>query len=229
MFNTKHFFYTQFVFLLPLLLICLVTLVLFPSGDYSIFFKNYGNEHPTIQVFMESVSDFGSTIIYLMYFVFIYYNKSKVPNLKKFIIIYTIVNIIFSVLIVEIMKISIGKPRPHMPDRIHKPFSFDDGYDSLPSGHTTEIYNSSGMLSQLAQKLSFSFFLGMASALVAFSRVFLNNHFIIDILSSAVLSSSFVLLSSYLLTKKFDLDFLPVYTKRIFLYKKIIAILKIKG
>lgn len=117
--------------------------------------------------------------------------KRRRPELAAAALGYLAAQLIFSLALEQLFKISIGRPRPGVAGP-YVPWSFDAAHQSLPSGHTTEFSLqaiclalrpvwASGLLRPLT--------LGLALALMGASRVMLGWHHPSDVLAGWALGS----------------------------------------
>lgn len=87
----------------------------------------------------------------------------------------------------QVIKHLVGRPRPNMSatGAFHLGPSFASGYNSFPSGHAASSFALAFILARFYPRGK-AFFYGLA-LLVAFSRLYLDAHFVSDIFSGAVL------------------------------------------
>ena len=102
---------------------------------------------------------------------------------------------IISGLIAQIFKYSISSPRPseffHLKQSIHIiPGVTRNGFSSFPSGHTATVFALATLLSffNKNKKIGLLFLLG--AMLVAYSRIYLSQHFPADIMAGAFIGVS---------------------------------------
>jgi hypothetical protein len=87
------------------------------------------------------------------------------------------------------LKVAFGRARPYTNEgrASYKPFTFlDDGYHSLPSGHTTWAFALSTVLSRNAESNGLKVLAYVPAALTMVSRVFEDDHWASDCLLGAV-------------------------------------------
>ncbi len=81
-------------------------------------------------------------------------------------------------------------------------FNFDQHHHfSFPSGHTTAAFSIFVFLS-LISKSKFGWLYGILAVLIAFSRVYLSQHFFIDILFGSLIGTTVSIIVFHLLNKK---------------------------
>ena len=91
--------------------------------------------------------------------------------------------------ITTVLKFAFGRSRPYTNrgSADYRPFTLlDDGFLSLPSGHTTLAFALSTVLSRNAQSNALKVLVYIPAALTAFSRVYQDYHWTSDCLLSAV-------------------------------------------
>lgn len=71
---------------------------------------------------------------------------------------------------------------------------------TFPSGHTATAFGLFACLALLAKKSSYQFFFFMMAVVVAYSRVYLSQHFVVDILVGSIIGTLF----SYIWYKPFE-------------------------
>jgi membrane-associated phospholipid phosphatase len=119
------------------------------------------------------------------------------------------VSFIISGLVVQLLKFLIHSPRPKLffqSQAIHCISGVTcSGINSFPSGHTTTIFAFTTLLSFYFpdKRLGFVFFL--AAALTGFSRIYLSDHFPIDVLGGSILGV-FISLLTYQFIPASELD-----------------------
>ncbi|MDZ7849138.1 MAG: phosphatase PAP2 family protein [Owenweeksia sp.] len=74
-------------------------------------------------------------------------------------------------------------------------------YQSLPSGHTTTAFACFGFLALLANRAGVMLFCFLIAAAVGYSRVYLSQHFLLDVVAGAFLGTFIALLAYYLMRK----------------------------
>ena len=96
--------------------------------------------------------------------------------------------LIFSGTLGHLIKILIGRQRPHVSDtfdaHIFSPISFDSYNQSLPSGHAQVLFCSATMLAILWPRRAGLIYL--LAAILTFSRVMVHAHFLSDIMAGGL-------------------------------------------
>jgi membrane-associated phospholipid phosphatase len=107
----------------------------------------------------------------------------------------------FSGLTGEIIKISLGRQRPHVSDtfepHVFLPFTFQSHYHSMPSGHSQVLFCVATMLAILWPRRRWFFYL-LALALIT-TRVIVQAHFLSDVLMGALVGNLGTLWTLYIL------------------------------
>lgn len=96
--------------------------------------------------------------------------------------------LVFSGVIGNIIKILVGRQRPHVSDvfdaHIFVPISFDSYYQSLPSGHAQVVFCSATMLTFLWPRKALWIYI--VAGILTFSRVVVHAHFLSDIMAGGL-------------------------------------------
>lgn len=147
-----------------------------PQVDSYYYFREHRAVHETLKDAMFLVSDFGNPVFWIAYAAMLaagLYRRDRF--LTRFALVYLAVQLVISFGLVHLVKFTLGRPRPGL-GLFYQPFSFTPGYDSLPSGHTAEIYGASLPLAAFFSRWWVTLSLGLFAALVAFSRIYLGRH-----------------------------------------------------
>lgn len=85
-----------------------------------------------------------------------------------------------------------GSPRPKVFFEGERVLNFVEGvdvlsYNSFPSGHTMTAFSIACFLALTLQKEKWSFFLALGAVLVGISRVYLLQHFLIDVIAGSLI------------------------------------------
>lgn len=175
------------------------------TGDtLTLFFKTAQESLPRVVFFMDLVSDQMSHLFYLIYALLLF--KGILDKNKKLIIFVGAVllaQVCISLILVNLVKFLVGSPRPlpALGGASFMPFSFDDSFQSFPSGHTTHITALASPLILMRPDKLQAFILGLAIALVAFSRIFLSKHHLVDIAGGMLFGLAAVLLVHHLCSR----------------------------
>ncbi|MFI3270847.1 MAG: phosphatase PAP2 family protein [Pseudomonadota bacterium] len=178
----------------PTLIALTITAIYIGTGqELRIFYDAYRLEHPTLTLFMTVVTHIGNPLLYLVY-AYILWKAWKAGNIeqwqcvKRRMYAYILIQILVSFALTRVLKISFGMPRPDIAGPM-TPFTLDHGHHSFPSGHTTEIVGSAMPLAWWAKSFLPSLGIGLYIGLVAYSRIYLSMHHIIDIVAGLLLGS----------------------------------------
>ncbi len=138
----------------------------------------------------------GLVIILLVLILFFVFKKSKLAIIL--LIAYASTGIL-----AQIIKPLVHSPRPEnyfYPQRLS--FFIDDiilaGDNSFPSGHTATAFAIAAVLALYTNKNWYHFLLLCAAVLVGFSRIFLSQHFLLDVLMGSFIGVLGGLLTVYL-------------------------------
>lgn len=176
--------------ILPLCLVLLfITATIGTSEAVVPFFRSYRAAHPDITHMMRLLTDWGNPALYIVYGgILTFARKRRDPKLTRFVLAYIAVQLTVSFILVRILKISLGRPRPGV-EGLYMPWSFDAAHNSLPSGHTTEIIGGVIPLTYFFKTTAIPLLLGCYAALVGFSRIYLEMHHISDVFFGILLGS----------------------------------------
>ena len=127
--------------------------------------------------------------------------------------IQTGISFLVSGLVVQLFKRLAHCPRPRLffgPNEIHFIHGITGtGYGSFPSGHTTTIFALTTLLSFYFPGRKSGLFFFLIAALTGFSRIYLSQHFPVDILGGLVTGVLIsVVVYSYMPHEKFDRKFM---------------------
>ena len=160
-----------------------------------LFFADFRPDHPRLTTFFTLFTDWGNAFFYSVYSTLLIRGiVKKDKNLIWLCSYYILFQLIISFFVVRVLKITIGRPRPGMGDQFH-PLSLQNRFNSLPSGHTAEIFGAILPLSLAIdttgqrKKLFINLILGCYGMLLAFSRVYLGKHHPLDLLLGYLLGS----------------------------------------
>ena len=94
-------------------------------------------------------------------------------------------------------------------------------YNSFPSGHTMTIFALCCVLAYLAKKRTLSLLLFFVALLVGISRIYLLQHFFVDMYTGAILGVIAMGISVWIIDKKLQLNNKPSFNKSLFsLFRK---------
>ncbi|MDR2161270.1 MAG: phosphatase PAP2 family protein [Desulfovibrio sp.] len=148
------------------------------------YFSGLRPRQPLLTQAMLAVS-YGATPLFYGVYAWIFRRGLKMPDLSllRLCVAYVLVQISLSFLLVRLLKIAVGRPRPQslLQGVGYVPFTLEHGNHSFPSGHTAEIIGACAPLATRRARPLFSLGLGLVPALVGYSRIYLSMHHISDI------------------------------------------------
>jgi len=130
------------------------------------------------------ITDYGLFLFYALFvFIFAYALIKKNSELIRLVVAYIQTQLFFSIVLVRILKIIVGRARPgHDPEFTF--FSFAFRHNSFPSGHSADAFVSGVFLFYLLKNSKYSAgrYLPLIYALlIAVSRVFISSHYPSDV------------------------------------------------
>ncbi|SDL39003.1 undecaprenyl-diphosphatase [Maridesulfovibrio ferrireducens] len=175
---------------LPLLTALAVIFCIFGNeAAATAWFKAHAQANPDYKFIAKIITDFGNIVFYPVYLWFLITGiRQRKKSRLRFALVYLAVQIIVSVITVRFLKIAIGRPRPG-EGTFFEPYSTRGAYNSLPSGHTCEVYGASLPLVLRYKTLLLTLFLGLFAATVALSRIYLTWHHPSDVFCGWMLGS----------------------------------------
>lgn len=186
-------FKEHFLCLVPVMaMLCGVQLCLGSEESVYRYFMEVKKNHPSYTLPMEVFTHGALYAFYPVYAFFLLRGlRGKKIEDVLFTLCYLAAQFAIAALLCRIVKIAVGRPRPMTGGPLQH-FSFGWGYQSFPSGHTTEIIGSG--LPFIWRYKSFSRYLlplgvGVVVAAVAFSRIYLSMHHPTDIWGGLVFGS----------------------------------------
>jgi membrane-associated phospholipid phosphatase len=119
-----------------------------------------------------------------------------------------IVAFLLSALLAQLLKSSFSMPRPKqffLPGQYN--YFIDgithSGFASFPSGHSTSIFALATMLALFDKNKKWNACYLLAAVAVGYSRIYLGQHFLVDVLVGSVLGVSAAILVHWLFSRKF--------------------------
>jgi membrane-associated phospholipid phosphatase len=185
-----------FLGLLVLLITCVLLLTMYSKSACFIALNTY---HPYgLNVFFINYTFIGDGIFALVLTALVYfYFKRKQEGVAM------LISFIISGLAVQIMKNLINSPRPKLFFEAGQYLHFIDGVSlannsSFPSGHTASAFAiATVIVIMMGNKIGHLFIL-LAAALVGYSRIYLAQHFLLDVFIGAIIGTVSGILSVYL-------------------------------
>ncbi|MEF2145281.1 MAG: phosphatase PAP2 family protein [Desulfovibrionaceae bacterium] len=175
----------------PLLALLFGLGLAFEFDEYQVFlfFRQHRAVYPELASLLKFVTDWANPAFYAFFLSLLWRAwRDKRPGLKRFVLVYILVQIVISLLAVRGIKSIIGRPRPG-EDPFFQPMTNRPSYHSLPSGHTTEAATSSLALALRYRSCLLSLGLGILLALLGFTRIYLGWHHPTDVLFGWLLGS----------------------------------------
>lgn len=194
---------------LPLLLAmgaCYALIGGFGSGSEDVIaahFRAWRSEQPSAVAALKFFTNWGNPALYLVYAGILFRGlRRRRRDLTMLALGYLAAQLIVSVAIERLLKISIGRPRPDAGGPF-VPWSFDAAHNALPSGHTTEIMVQTVPLALRAKAWRFGpwltpLALSFVAGLMGASRIALGWHHPSDVLAGWLLGSLGGFLALYL-------------------------------
>ena len=174
------------------LMLCCVAMFVGTGHELAVTFKTLRAKQPWMHQFMWYVSHVTPFLSYGLYSLFFLYGlKKSNAELVRFGLSYIILQLLISLLLVYILKVAVGKPRPMalLDGYEYAPFTLAQSNHSFPSGHSSEIMGTITPLAVRRGRYLFSLGLGLVAALVTFSRLYLSMHHLSDIAAGLALGS----------------------------------------
>jgi len=183
-------FKNLFVLLITWIIFCLFCLVLIGNTDFSICVNQY--HFPFLDIFFKYITYLGDGLTALLIVILLLIIRLDYGLISA-------IGLALSAMITQILKRFIfGEvPRPflvfkeqidvgqwHLIDGVemHQFYSF-------PSGHTTSIFGICILLSLIINQKKYNYGLFMIALLVGFSRIYLSQHFLMDVFIGSLIGS----------------------------------------
>lgn len=182
--NKKTIFKKAIYILIPIIIL----LVLFALDHQIRSFVKINIKSAEWETLVQTLNKFGDggvqAVIAIILMLAGYFNKNdRILRTGKF----GLIAIIFAGIIVQIIKFTIGRPRPTLTDAGISNFgpSITIGFDSFPSGHTASSFALAAILSSAYPKGRYIFY--SIAAIAGLSRIYLDSHFASDVFAGAIL------------------------------------------
>lgn len=178
------------LFSLPLLLFLAWTAWFFAAEvDAAVWFARFRETNPEWTAFFRILSDWGNFVFYAAYVWILATGLLRGDRSRiRLAVAYVVVQLLISLLLVRVLKISLGRPRPDALGP-YSPMTLSPSHHSLPSGHTTEANASALPLGLRAWSAWPSLLLGLYVGLIGASRVILGWHHPSDVFFGWLLGS----------------------------------------
>ena len=153
------------------------------------FMEAHRQAHPGFKVIVRFITDWGNPLLYVIWAgILIRALRVRDTATLRLVAFYLAAQLLISLLLVRVIKIGVGRPRPDAGPWF-EPFSTASRFNSLPSGHTTEICVQAVPLGLRWHKASVVLTLGLLIAAVGLSRIYLGWHHPSDIFFGWLLGS----------------------------------------
>lgn len=177
-------------YFIGLLLFFSVGILLLLLYGKSASFKALNSFHPGIlNEFFINFTFMGDGIFALsLTALFLFYYKRKAQGLS---LLYAF---LVSGLIVQIIKNLTNSPRPRLFFEAGQYLHFIDGvslanYSSFPSGHTTTAFAIATVMVLFTKTKSWQWFYLLSAVLIGYSRIYLAQHFLLDVMIGAAIGT----------------------------------------
>ncbi len=187
-----------FTFYLAFLIAGLYPILFMKKGDFLLWLNCFHN--PTLDFFFKYITYLGDGISYiviaLLLLLFI--------NGRYF--LFAIAGYATSGIAAQIIKRIADTPRPKLFFGESVPLHFVEGvsifsYNSLPSGHSASAFSLFLLLSIITQNKKLGIFYFFIALMVALSRLYLLQHFVIDIYIGSIIGVVFTIICYFLIIK----------------------------
>lgn len=185
-------------FLVPwllLLTIAAVLLVTYPKAQLHILSNQMHS--PFCDTFFKTITNLGDGVLIAVLFVALLFVKYRyaLAFLSGSLAASLVINLIKKLLLHDVY-------RPSKYFELYETYQlhFVEGvklhaYQSFPSGHTTTAFNLFFMLAVIVKNQWLKLFFLVMAAVVAYSRVYLSQHFLIDIAAGSVFGTGFIFIA----------------------------------
>lgn len=190
--SCKWYFYSLLVIISTSILLLVLT------GKAASFISLNSYHSFFLNVFFVNYTFIGDGIFALcLIAVLFFYFKKKQES-------YTLLlSFLISGIFVQIIKNLVDSPRPHLFFEPGQYLYFIDGvalanHHSFPSGHTTTAFAIATVLVMMLKNKNYQLLLLIAAALVGYSRIYLAQHFLLDVIIGAAIGTGCGVLAVYL-------------------------------
>jgi len=191
---TKNYRILLVVYLI-FLLMCIMALLMFNKLDVSLFINR--NNTPFLDFFFKNVTLFGTFTLIAPIIVFQFFQKYRYALI-------TTVSTLISFVLSQVMKrlIWYDSPRPKvflesLPDIHYIEGVHLHAAHSFPSGHTTGAFALFMALALLNKRPVYQILFLVAAILVGYSRLYLSQHFLIDVVVGSAIGTFSAIISYY--------------------------------
>jgi len=198
--NNLFFFCPYIIFLL----ICILFMMLYSKATIHVFLNSFHS--PFFDTFFRIITYFGNGIMYVFVFVYLLTRKCKLTNAFIF-------AVIASVIVVYVLK-HVLFPDMYRPVKYFEMYGSHKLYlvegiklhymNSFPSGHATTAFTVFFTLAVVTKKNGLKPLFFVFALLTGYSRVYLSQHFLMDVVAGSILGVGFVTLALHTLIKASD-------------------------
>lgn len=184
-----------------IILLGLISLLNYDKGAWVLYFDQLHS--PNTDYFFKTITLLGEFTGFCLTFIVIL--LSVVPK-KKFYLIMLSVSALITLGITQLCKHTIFKDE-HRPSYYYEHLSLVDGTEqhknnSFPSGHTGAAFTFATIIALIYEYRLLQYILPVLASLVAISRIYLGQHFLMDVLVGGILgifiaSISYMLISTH--------------------------------
>jgi undecaprenyl-diphosphatase len=200
--SVKNIYTKSKVYLISFLLVFMgftFFLAFFGKAKSFILLNSYHSK--SLDLFFSKFTFLGDGLFVVMLAVILFFTL-KTQRLSILILISYIV----SGLLAQLLKHSFNAPRPKVFLKPEEYQHFIDGvsianYESFPSGHTTSAFALAYILAYSTNKKSFQIILLILAIAAGYSRIYLGQHFLTDVLSGAFLGTFISVLTIFFSNK----------------------------
>lgn len=182
----------------PLLVLLAASFCLWGSGEATYaFWRHWAYVHPAITRVVHLITNWGNPLAYIVYGLILF---TAVRHKRRgdlwLVIWYIAAQLCIALCLTHLLKNAFGMPRPFTGEHVPHPWAFKAMYQSFPSGHTTEIVGAVLPLALWRKRFGDAAVCGLWLTLVAYSRVYLGRHYLMDIWGGLALGclSAFLIL-----------------------------------
>ncbi len=179
--KNNYFIYLQMIFVLGGMLVILA----FPKGELELIINEKATS-PILDPFFKYLTHLGDGLIVLPLLAFLLFVKYRYT-------VFLAVSSLYQLILVNVNKrlLFSDMPRPKVFLEGHT-LHFVDGvdvhsYNSFPSGHTTTAFAVFLLLSLLVKEKKWSIIFFVLSLAVGFSRIYLMQHFFVDVYAGSII------------------------------------------
>lgn len=196
--NPSVFRQNKFYFGALIFILLFSTLFLLVNGKTAAFISLNAYHPFLLNVFFINYTFIGDGIfaLCLIAAIFFYYKRKQ----QGLALLYSF---LISGLIVQVIKNLVDSPRPRLFFEAGQYLHFIDGVSlannsSFPSGHTATAFAIATVMALMMKDKSWQLLILIAAILVGYSRIYLAQHFLLDVVIGALLGSCSGLLAVYL-------------------------------